>query len=104
MDFEIENVEYPTETSCSFSVKGRLDTNASPKLGEFTDDLYKKGIIDLTVDMSSCNYIASSGLRVVVTMQKQAATTGGKLVFKDVTEDVMEIFTMTGFTNILTFE
>lgn len=103
MDFEIKEIERPDKESCTFAVCGRLDTNASPKLADFADDLYKKGIRNLVVDMEQCVYIASAGLRVVVSMQKQAST-NGSLVFKNVQDEVMEVFEMTGFNNILTFE
>ena len=53
--------------------------------------------------MSKCEFVSSAGLRVIVAMQKRAAT-GGSLVFRSVVPDVMDVFTMTGFDNILTFE
>lgn len=86
-----------------FALEGRLDTNTSPQLEEYAGELYAKGVTDIVVDMSQCEFVSSAGLRVIVAMQKRAAT-GGSLVFRGVVPEVMDVFTMTGFDNILTFE
>lgn len=90
-------------TPLVFSLVGRLDTNTSPQLDDYASDLYKKGIVDLVVDMSECVFVSSAGLRVIVAMQKRAAVTGS-LVFKNVVPEVMDVFSMTGFDKILTIE
>ena len=82
---------------------GRLDTNTAPQLEEFAGQLYDKSVSDIAVDMASCDFVSSAGLRVIVAMQKRA-TTGGSLVFRNVVPDVMDVFKMTGFDKILTFE
>ena len=86
-----------------FALEGRLDTNTSPQLEEFAGGLYDKGVSDIVVDMAACDFVSSAGLRVIVAMQKRAAT-GGNLVFRGVQSEVMEVFQMTGFDKILTFE
>lgn len=86
-----------------FALEGRLDTNTSPQLEEFAGGLHEKNIADIVVDMSSCEFVSSAGLRVIVAMQKRAAT-GGSLVFRGVVPEVMDVFQMTGFDKILTFE
>ena len=90
-------------TPTVFALVGRLDTNTSPQLEEFAGTLFDAGKLDLVVDMSSCDFVSSAGLRVIVAMQKRAAT-GGSLVFRNVQAEVMEVFDMTGFNKILTFE
>ena len=85
------------------AIEGRLDTNTAPQLEEFANGLYSKGVSDIVIDMSACDFVSSAGLRVIVAMQKRAAV-GGKLVFRGVVNDVMEVFQMTGFDKILTFE
>ena len=87
----------------TFALEGRLDTNTAPQLEKYAEGLYKDGITNLVVDMSKCEFVSSAGLRVIVSMQKQAAQ-GGSLVFKNVVSEVMEVFEMTGFDKILTFE
>lgn len=82
---------------------GRLDTNTSPQLEAFASDLQAKGVHDIAIEMGECQFVSSAGLRVIVAMQKRAAA-GGSLVFRSVLPEVMEVFEMTGFDNILTFE
>ena len=86
-----------------FALDGRLDTNTSPQLEAYAGKLYEKGVSEIVVDMSKCEFVSSAGLRVIVAMQKRAAT-GGSLVFRGVVPEVMDVFEMTGFNNILTFE
>ncbi|MBR0404513.1 MAG: STAS domain-containing protein [Eggerthellaceae bacterium] len=85
------------------ALEGRLDTNTSPELDEFAKGLYEKNVNDIAVDMEKCAFVSSAGLRVIVAMQKHAAA-DGNLVFRNVQSEVMEVFEMTGFDNILTFE
>ena len=82
-----------------FALEGRLDTNTSPQLEEFASGLYDKGVSNIAVDMKSCDFVSSAGLRVIVAMQKRAAAGG-----RGVVPEVMEVFEMTGFDKILTFE
>ena len=85
------------------ALEGRLDTNTSPQLDEFAKGLYGKSVNDIAEDMSNSSFVSSAGLRVIVAMQKKAAVSGS-LVFRSVVPEVMEVFEMTGFDNILTFE
>ena len=85
------------------AIEGRLDTNTSPQLEEFAGGLYERNVSDIVVDMSTCDFVSSAGLRVIVAMQKRAVA-GGSLVFRGVVPEVMEVFQMTGFEKILTFE
>ena len=85
------------------ALAGRLDTNTSPQLEQFTEELYEKGVHDIVVDMAACEFVSSAGLRVIVAMQKRAVTEGS-LVFRNVQPDVMDVFNMTGFNKILTVE
>ena len=87
----------------TIALDGRLDTTTSPQLEECVNDLYEKGVKDIVVDMSACDFVSSAGLRVIVAMQKRAAA-GGSLVFKGVVPEVMDVFEMTGFNKILTIE
>lgn len=82
---------------------GRLDTNTSPMLEEAVNGLYNEQVNDIIVEMGQCEFVSSAGLRVIVAMQKHA-TVGGSLVFRNVRSDVMDVFDMTGFNKILTFE
>ena len=84
-------------------LEGRLDTVTSPELEACANGLYEKGVTDIAVDMTGCDFVSSAGLRVIVVMQKRAAA-GGSLVFRGVQPEVLDVFEMTGFSKILTIE
>ena len=89
-------------TDLSITLEGRLDTATSPDL-----DAQLRSVIDgvksLTFDMDKLAYISSAGLRVLLSAQK-IMNKQGSMVIKNVAPDVMEIFEVTGFTDILTIE
>ena len=85
------------------ALAGRLDTNTSPQLEQFAEELYGKGVYDIVIDMAACDFVSSAGLRVIIAMQKRAVTEGS-LVFRNVQPDVTDVFDMTGFSKILTVE
>ena len=85
-----------------FSLEGRLDTTTAPEL-EKELNASLKDINELTLDFEKLEYVSSAGLRVLLTTQKVMNGRGGmKLVH--VSETIMEIFEVTGFSDILTIE
>ena len=89
-------------TELTIALEGRLDTTTAPTLEtELKNSL--DGVDDLTLDFSGLEYISSAGLRVLLSAQKVMAKQGVmKLVH--VSDMIMEIFDVTGFTDILTIE
>lgn len=86
----------------TISIDGRLDTTTSPELSKVLDASIE-GVTELIFDLTRLEYISSSGLRVLLSAQK-AMNSRGTMVVKNVSEMVMEVFDITGFTDILTFE
>lgn len=81
---------------------GRLDTTTAPELEEeWKEGL--NGVTALIVDFSKLEYISSAGLRVILSAQKKM-NTQGSMVIKNVNEGIMEVFEITGFSDILTIE
>lgn len=92
----------PNGQELTIALEGRLDTTTAPELeGELKEDL--GGADRLTVDLSALEYISSAGLRVLLSAQKTMNKKGG-MVVKNANEAVMEIFEVTGFSDILTIE
>ena len=84
------------------AVEGRLDTTTAPQLEEeFKNSL--EGVEDLVLDFSKLDYISSAGLRVLLATRKNLPK-GGDMIIRNANQNVMDIFTMTGFDNILTIE
>ncbi len=85
------------------SVSGRIDTSNAPDL----EKGIKQEIADaktLLLDFSKVDYISSSGLRVLLSVNKVMSTSGGELIIKDPTDMVFEVFDVTGFSDILNIE
>ena len=91
-------------TDALMTLKGRLDTNAAPAMTKAVEELLTADIEKFVLDMADCDYVASSGLRVILNAQKKMNGLGGSMVVKNVVGDVMEVFEMTGFADILVFE
>lgn len=87
-----------TGTALTLTVSGRLDTLTAPML-EQEIKASCGDITELTLDFQELAYISSAGLRVVLGAHKAMK---GNLVVKNVNEVVMEIFDVTGFSDILT--
>ena len=84
------------------TLEGRLDTTTAPELEEALKTALD-GTSELVMDFEKLEYISSAGLRVLLSAQKQMMKQGSmKLVH--VAETVMEIFEVTGFSDILTIE
>ncbi len=81
-------------------LEGRLDTTTAPQLESELGDVFE-GISSLTLDVAKLEYISSAGLRVFLFAQKTMSKQGSMTV-KNVSEEVMEIFEVTGFSDILT--
>ena len=83
------------------SVEGWLDTNSAPELGREIEAL--SDIESLILDFDKLEYISSAGLRILLSTQK-TMNKQGSMVIKNVNEDVMDIFNITGFVDFLTIE
>ena len=81
-------------------VEGRLDTKTTPDF-EKAVSTELDGITELTIDFSDLESIASSGLRLLLTLQKRM-NKQGSMVITGSGESIMDVFEVTGFVDILT--
>lgn len=79
---------------------GRLDTGTAPELEREVQSSLD-GIEELVLDLTELDYVSSAGLRVILKAHKLMH---GNLRVIGANETVMEIFEITGFTDILTIE
>ena len=86
--------------SAIVSLEGRLDTVTAPELEKELQALLP-GLTELKLDFANLDYISSAGLRVLLSAQK-VMNKQGEMTLTNVSEAVMEIFEVTGFTDILT--
>ena len=91
-----------TGNSLVISIEGKLNNSTAPQLeAELQEGL--DGISNLTIDLADLVYVSSAGLRVLLLAQKKM-NAKGKMVVKNVCDEIMEVFEDTGFSSILTIE
>ena len=84
------------------SLEGRLDTVTAPQLeGELRSAV--SGISELVFDLGALDYVSSAGLRVLLSAQK-VMNKQGSMIIRNVKPEIMEIFEVTGFVDILNIE
>ena len=89
-------------TELTVALEGRLDTTTAPQL-EAEMKTVLPNVKELTFDFSKLDYISSAGLRVLLSTQK-VMNKQGSMRITNVNDTIMEIFDVTGFTDILTIE
>lgn len=83
---------------------GRLDTPASQEISKDVDALVAAAGGTLILDCSEMTYISSSGLRIFLTLRKASSSKGGKIVIRKISNDIRQVFIMTGFLNLFVIE
>lgn len=87
----------------TISVSGRVDTNTAPEFEKKVKELLPD-IREIVFDLKDMEYVSSAGLRVFLSLHKIMNGQGGSMVLTNVGETVMEVFEITGFTDILTIK
>ncbi|MBO5614697.1 MAG: STAS domain-containing protein [Prevotella sp.] len=82
------------------TVSGRLDTPSAVSAQQEITPLLENADKEIILDCSNLEYISSSGLRLLLTIRKEAAAKGGKVIVKDINDDIKKVFMMTGFYNL----
>ena len=89
-------------TTLTVALEGRLDTVTSPQLeGELRTAM--NGIEELIFDLGALDYVSSAGLRVLLSAQK-VMNRQGKMTIRNVKPEIMDIFEVMGFVDILNIE
>ena len=82
------------------TVSGRLDTPAAVKAQQEIAPLLENASKTITLDCKDLEYISSSGLRLFLTIRKEAAAKGGSVTIENINEYIKKVFMMTGFFNL----
>lgn len=89
-------------TNLTVALEGRLDTTTAPQLeAELKRSL--SGVTEFVLDLAALEYLSSAGLRVILSAQK-VMNKQGMMVVKNANDTIMEIFEVTGFSDILNVE
>lgn len=100
MDLVISKDSNTGKTSAK--VFGRLDTTNSEAFEQKMEPMLEDTHPDIEMDCSEMTYISSSGLRLFLTLQKSVNAKGGRLVIRNMSTQIKDIFDMTGFSRIMT--
>lgn len=88
------------ENVITLEVNGRLDTSTAPELEAALDECIAQ-TNELVLDFNELEYISSAGLRVLLKAQK-AMMVKGVMKIMNANDDILEVFEITGFSDILT--
>ena len=89
--------------SITLFISGEIDGTNVDEFEEQVNGAAEK-TQDLSLDLSDLEYVSSAGLRVFLTLQKKVKQMGNEVVLRNVNEEVMEIFSVTGFVKLLNIE
>jgi anti-anti-sigma factor len=92
-----------TDGVMTLTIKGRLSAAEANEFGAKVDEALKESSI-IRMDFKGVSYIASAGLRVLVSTKKKTTAANGKFSLVHVNDDVMEVLEVTGLDDILQFE
>ncbi len=81
-------------------LEGRLDTPSAVKAQQDIVPLLENADKEITLDCTNLEYISSSGLRLFLTLRKEASAKGGKVIIENINDEIKKVFMMTGFFNL----
>ncbi|MDH6359106.1 STAS domain-containing protein [Parabacteroides sp. PF5-9] len=83
---------------------GQLDTLTAVDFEKEIQQVLQSEVAAVVLDGAELTYVSSAGLRLLLTLQKGMTAKGGSLLLKNIKEEIMDIFNITGFSSILTIE
>ncbi|MBR6016718.1 MAG: STAS domain-containing protein [Prevotella sp.] len=81
---------------------GELDTPTAIEVEKELQPLFECEGRDIVIDCTALDYIASSGLRLLLRVLKHAKANNNQVALKNVNEDIREVFRLTGFSDVFT--
>lgn len=79
-------------------IKGRMETVAAQDSENKFKSLDEATAGTIYLDCKELEYISSSGLRLFLGLQKKVMKNGGKLIFRHVSEPILNVFKITGMS------
>ena len=86
------------------TLEGEMDTAAALEAEQVLQPLYKSDGRDIVIECEGLEYIASSGLRILLCILKGAKAGGSKVTLRNVNDDIKNVFKLTGFIDLFDFE
>ena len=82
------------------SLEGDRDTAHALEVEQAMQPLHELSDKDITIDCTQLEYIASSGLRILLALLKSAKANGNKVVLSNLNDEIKDVFKMTGFIDL----
>lgn len=83
---------------------GRLDTSVTPQTEKEVEPLFDFKNCEIIIDCSRLEYISSSGLRLLMAVNQRCRANSCGLYIKGLKENVLDVFTTTGFIHLFQFK
>lgn len=83
---------------------GDLDNAASTQAKHSLEPVFERTDCDVVIDCTGLNYISSSGLRIILDVFKHTRSNGHKAILRNLSEDVKEVFDLSGFLQLFIIE
>lgn len=84
-------------------LEGRLDTAASQQFAADMEPMMDNADKHIVLDCKKLEFISSSGLRLFLSLRKATISKGGDVTITNVSDDVKQVFTITGFFSLFKF-
>ena len=85
-------------------LSGELDTAAAVETEAALRPLFESQGKDLVLDCTELEYIASSGLRILMNLVKKAKAGGETVILKNVNDVIRDVLDLTGFIHLFEYE
>lgn len=99
-DLNMKTTIQPNGDQVIVSFAGRLDTAAAVETTEAVKPLLEAQNKEIILDCKDLEYISSSGLRIFLSIRKEAAAHNSKVIVRDINADIRQVFMMTGFISL----
>ena len=86
------------------ALSGDLNNAASTQAERGLAPIFERTDCDVVIDCKELNYISSSGLRIILNVFKHTRSNGHKAILKNLSDDVIEVFNLSGFLQLFTLE
>lgn len=86
------------------TLTGSLDTAASIEVDQTLKSITEGEGKNIVFECADLEYIASSGLRILLDVLKKNKAKGHKVILRNVNDDIKNVFNITGFINLFEFE
>lgn len=98
------NINKQDNNTTVVRLEGRLDTPTAQEVNQRLLPVQEDASGTIILDCEELTYISSSGLRVFLTLRKAAAMKGGKVIIRNINDNIRNVFMMTGFLNLFDIE